>query len=175
MIVTVKDGAAAAALRAIREVVATFDARHPFEYAFLADLIDQQYASETVTMRLTGLFSVVCILISCLGLFGLAALTTQQRTKEIGIRKVLGASSTSIVVLLSRGLLVLVIAAACAASVATYLVMQSWLETFVYRTDIHLGIFFSATLVTAVLALLAVASQAGKSARQDPIVALRYE
>ncbi len=87
----------------------------------------------------------------------------------------LGASPRSIVMLLSRGLLMLVIAAACAASVVTFFLMQRWLETFVYRTDIHYGIFVSAAAGAAVLAWLAVAIQAGRKAQQDPILALRYE
>ncbi len=175
MIVTIRSGAMNSALATLRQAVTSFDPRHPFEYAFFTDLLDRQYASEALTMRLTGFFSMVCLLISCLGLFGLAALTTEQRTKEIGIRKVLGASPRSIVMLLSRGLLMLVIAAACAASVVTFFLMQRWLETFVYRTDIHYGIFVSAAAGAAVLAWLAVAIQAGRKAQQDPILALRYE
>jgi putative ABC transport system permease protein len=175
LIVGIKGDNVAAALAAIKNVVAVSDPRHPFEYAFFEDLLDKQYADESNTMRLTGCFAVVCIFISCLGLFGLAAFTTQQRTKEIGVRKVLGATPVNIVLMLSKDLLILVYIAAAAASLATYFVMNSWLQTFAYRSEIHLGIFLAATAMISMLAFLSVAIQAGKAALENPVDALRYE
>jgi putative ABC transport system permease protein len=175
IIVGIKGDNAGDTLASIKNVVGNFDAKHPFEYAFIEDLLDQQYADESNTMRLTGCFAIVCIFISCLGLFGLSAFTTQQRTKEIGVRKVLGASPVNIVLMLSKDVMILVYTAAAAASVATYFIMNNWLQTFAYRSDIHLGIFVAATLVIAMLAFLSTAFQAGKTALENPVNALRYE
>jgi putative ABC transport system permease protein len=175
IIVSIKNDNVPRTLATIRSVVSSLDPRHPFEYAFFDDLLDQQYVAETKIMRLTGVFGLVCIAISCLGLFGLAAFTTEQRTKEIGVRKALGASLVDIILMLSKGLLVLVSGAACAASVVTFCVMRRWLQTFVYKTDIHIWVFVEASLLIGALALLSVAVQAGRTALQNPVNALRYE
>jgi putative ABC transport system permease protein len=175
LVVAIRGDQVGAALGSIKDVLATFDPKHPFEYTFFADLLDQQYAGEAKVMRLTGIFAALCIVISCLGLFGLAAFMTEQRTKEIGIRKVLGASAATIIFMLSRGLLILVLFAAVAASLAAFFVMQYWLATFAYRTHIQVDIFVMATLLISVLAFLSVALQAGRTAQQNPIDALRYE
>src|SRR6185437_848965 len=169
LVVAIRGDQVGAALGSIKDVLATFDPKHPFEYTFFADLLDQQYAGEAKVMRLTGIFAALCIVISCLGLFGLAAFMTEQRTKEIGIRKVLGASAASIIFMLSRGLLILVLFAAVAASLAAFFVMQYWLATFAYRTHIQVDIFVMATLLISVLAFLSVALQAGRTAQQNPI------
>ncbi|HEY6925911.1 MAG TPA: FtsX-like permease family protein [Steroidobacteraceae bacterium] len=175
LVVAIKAGQVGPALNAIRDVLTTFDPKHPFEYTFFEDLLNQQYAAESKVMRLTGIFAGLCIVISCLGLFGLAAFMTEQRTKEIGIRKVLGASALKIIFMLSRGLLALVLVAAGAASLAAFFVMQYWLATFAYRTEIQADIFVMATALICVLAFLSVALQAGRTAQQNPVDALRYE
>ena len=163
------------ALATIKRVVSTLDPKHPFEFSFFDDLLNQQYASESNILRLTGGFSLVCIVISCLGLFGLAAFTTQQRTKEIGVRKVMGATPLNIILMVSKDLMTWVLAAACAASFMTFFIMRYWLQTFAYKTDIHIGIFFVASALIAILAFLSVAIQAGRTALRNPINALRYE
>ncbi|MBL8299386.1 MAG: ABC transporter permease [Rhodanobacteraceae bacterium] len=175
LVVALKAGAGPEALSAVRNVVSTLDPKHPFEYAFFDDLLRRQYAGEARTLRLTSGFAVICIVISCLGLFGLAAFTTEQRTKEIGMRKVLGASVFNIVLMLSKGLLALVLVAAVLASGATFVVMQYWLATFAYRTEIQAAAFVAASLLIGVLAFLSVAAQAGRTALKNPVKSLRYE
>jgi putative ABC transport system permease protein len=175
LVVAIRNDKVVEALASIKDVLASFDPKHPFEFTFFEDLLNRQYAGESRVMRLTGSFAALCIFISCLGLFGLAAFMTEQRTKEIGIRKVLGASATTIIFMLSRGLLALVLVAAVAASLAAFFIMQYWLATFAYRTNIQAGIFAAATALIAILAFLSVALQAGRTARHNPIDALRYE
>jgi putative ABC transport system permease protein len=175
VVVSITGGNLAETLASVRKIVAQFDPKHPFEYAFFEDLLDAQYAGEARIMHLTATFAIICIAIACLGLYGLAAFTTEQRTKEIGVRKILGASSTSIVLMLSKSLLPLVLIAAVLASVVTFTVMNDWLQTFVYKTEIHLGIFGGATVLIGFLAFLSVATQAWKTAGRNPVEALRYE
>jgi len=163
------------ALASIRAVVSAANPKHPFEFAFFDDLLQRQYASETAIMRLTASFALICIVISCLGLYGLAAFTTQQRTKEIGVRKVLGATPGNIVWMLTRGLLSWVGAAAVCASLLTWFVMDQWLQSFAYKTSMHPAIFVAATALIAALAFLSVAIQAGRTALRNPVTALRYE
>jgi putative ABC transport system permease protein len=124
---------------------------------------------------MTGIFSAVCIFISCMGLFGIAAFTTEQRSKEIGIRKVVGASASQIIVLLARRILWLVLAGSIAASIIAYYVMDSWLSGFAYRIGMNPLVFvFSAVLLTAV-AFVTVALQSYRSAQADPALMMRYE
>jgi putative ABC transport system permease protein len=162
-------------LNYIEDVFAEFDPTYPFEYEFLDDKLDELYFSERRLMTLTGIFSGICIFISCLGLFGLAAFTTEQRTKEIGIRKVLGATTSQIIVILSRSILFIVLVASFIASVAAYLAIDEWLAGFAYHAGINPLVFvFSAAFAMAV-AFLTVALQSFKTARANPVEALRYE
>jgi putative ABC transport system permease protein len=159
----------------LQQKFAGYDPKHPFEFAFLDDSINNLYLSDDRLMKMTGIFSGICILISCLGLFGLAAFATEQRTREIGIRKVLGASAAQIVVLLARKTLWLVLAGSIVASVAAYYAMIEWLTGFAYRVRIHPMVFLiSAALVIAV-AFITVALQSYKTAQANPAVTLRYE
>ncbi|HAJ76472.1 MAG TPA: hypothetical protein DCM64_08435 [Gammaproteobacteria bacterium] len=137
--------------------------------------LDELYTSETNLMNLTEIFAAICILISTVGLFGLAAFTTQQRYKEIGIRKVLGASSVQIVSLLTRNLLLLVAVAAVPSSIISFYALNYWLEKFAYRTDINLAPFLAATLAVTLVTLITVASQAMKGSNSNPVESLRYE
>ncbi|GAB4195559.1 MAG: ABC transporter permease [Wenzhouxiangellaceae bacterium] len=164
-----------ATIEHIGDVVAEFDPDHPFEFRFFDDLLSRLYSNETTLINLTAIFAGICIFISCLGLYGLAAFTTVQRTKEIGIRKVLGASTQDIVLLLARSLLVLVLVAAVVASMVSYAVMKNWLSIFAYRTEISLWIFVLSTLVVALLAFITVTLQTYRTAQSNPINALRYE
>jgi putative ABC transport system permease protein len=175
LIVVIRGDEVGAAIDAVKSVLTTFDPRHPFEYIFFDDLLNEQYAGESRVMRLTGGFAMLCIVISCLGLFGLAAFTTEERTKEIGIRKVLGASALDIILMLTKRVQVLVLIASVAASTVAYYTMQDWLASFAYRTNIQIGIFVVATALISVLAFLSVAVQAGRTALRNPIDALRYE
>jgi putative ABC transport system permease protein len=152
-----------------------FDPRHPFEYRFLDDAVDALYMSEIRLMRMTGVFSGICIFISCLGLFGLAAYTTEQRSKEIGIRKILGSSAFQIIVLLSRQILLLVLAGAVIASIVAHYAMNQWLTGFAYRLGINPLIFVISALIVIAVAFLTIGLQAYKTARRNPAHTLRYE
>jgi putative ABC transport system permease protein len=159
----------------IRDVMGEFDPRHALEYDFLDETLDQLYVSEKQIIELTGLFAGICVLISCLGLFGLSAFITEQRTKEIGVRKVLGATSTQIIFMLSRPSLILVVIASVIASTSTYLAMGEWLAGFAYRAEINPLVFVMATLLVIIVAFVTIALQSLKTAQANPVKALRYE
>lgn len=162
-------------LRMLEEQFAEVDPAHPFEYRFLDDSLNELYVSEQSLMMLIGIFAGVCILIACLGLYGLSAFTTEQRTKEIGIRKVLGASSLQIILLLARNILVLVLAGAVVASIGAYFAIDEWLAGFAYRADVNPMVFVASTVVAAAVAFATIALQSYGTARADPADALRYE
>jgi len=162
-------------LRFIGQTYAKFDPVHPFEYKFVDDSLNELYTSEQQLMRLIGVFAVICIFIACLGLFGLAAFTTEQRTKEIGIRKVIGASTGQIILLLSKNTLLLILAGAVLASALAYLAINEWLAGFAYRAPINPLVFVIATAVAALVAFLTIALQSYGTVRGDPVDALRYE
>ncbi len=158
----------------IERVVTGIDAEHPFEYTFLNDSLDHLYKSEHQLIRLIGVFSAVCIFIACLGLFGLASFATEQRTREIGTRKVLGASTWQIIALLARRVLVLVLVAAVLAAGVAYLAIEEWLTGFAYRAGIDPMIFVLSAAAVAAVAFVTVALQSYKTASADPVRALRY-
>jgi putative ABC transport system permease protein len=158
----------------VERVMARADPRHPPEYHFLDAALDAQYRSELGLTKLIGIFAGVSILIACMGLFGLAAFTTEQRSREIGTRKVLGATSWQIVTLLARRILVLVLIAAVLASVASYFAIDEWLAGFAYRADINPLIFVLAAAVAAAVAFTTVALQSWKTASADPVQSLRH-
>ena len=162
-------------LNYIEEKFHEFDPSHPFVFQFLDDSLNQLYMSEQRLVKLIGTFAGICIFIACLGLFGLAAFTTEQRTKEIGIRKVLGATTAQIILLLSRGILILVIIGSVVASVLAWLAMDEWLAGFAYRTDINPLVFLLSATMAAAIAFITLALQSFKTARSNPIQALRYE
>lgn len=159
----------------IREVMQRFDPSHPFEFSFLDDTLNELYTSEQNVLRLISIFASICIFVSCLGLFGLASFTTERRTKEIGIRKVLGASSTQIIALLAKSIIGLIAIAAVVASIISFLIINQWLNTFAYREAINPAVFLFATIMAVVVAVFTVALQSYKTVRQNPIRALRHE
>jgi putative ABC transport system permease protein len=148
---------------------------YPFEYFMLDDDFNLQYKSEARLAKVTSLFSVLTILIASLGLFGLVAYATQQRVKEIGVRKVLGATASNITVMLSKDFLKLVLIAACIAIPAGWFVMNKWLEDFAYRINISWWMFVVAGLGALIVALLTVSFQAIKAALANPVKSLRTE
>lgn len=164
-----------ATLRMLQDKFAELDPAHPFQYRFLDDALNDLYVSEQSLMRLIGILAVICILIACLGLYGLSSFTTEQRTKEIGIRKVLGASAAQIIVLLSRNILLLVVAGAVAASIGAWFAIDQWLSGFAYRAAINPMVFIVSTIVAAAVAFVTIALQSYSTARADPADALRYE
>lgn len=159
----------------IRDIMQRFDPIHPFEYEFLDENLDELYTAEQIVLRLIGIFAAICVFVSCLGLFGLASFTTQRRTKEIGIRKVLGASSSQIILLLARSIVALVLIGAVVASVASFIVINEWLNTFAYRDAINPGVFLIATVLAVAVAVVTVALQSYHTVQQNPVVALRHE
>jgi putative ABC transport system permease protein len=147
----------------------------PFEYSFLDENVEADYRSAERLGQLFLIFSVLTILIACIGLFGLAAFTAQQRTKEIGIRKVLGASEGEVVGLLSKDFVALVVLANLFAIPVGWYIMNQWLQQFAFRIQIGWGVFAIAGGIALVIALLTVSFQAIKTALSNPIDALRYE
>ena len=147
----------------------------PFSYAFLEDSFDQMYRAEQRIGTIALTFAVLAILIACLGLFGLAAFMAEQRTKEIGVRKVLGASVISIASLLSRDFLKLVLIAIVIASPIAWYGMNRWLQDFAYRIDISWWVFALAGLLAVGIALLTVSFQSIKAALMNPVKSLRSE
>ena len=150
-------------------------AGYPFEYFMLDDDFALQYKSERRLAKVTSLFSVLTILIASLGLFGLVAYATQQRIKEIGVRKVLGASVSNITMMLSKDFLKLVIIAAVIAIPAGWFVMSRWLEDFAYRINISWWMFVIAGVGAMLVALITVSFQAIKAALANPVKSLRTE
>ena len=142
----------------------------PFEYAFLDERFAQLYQSEARLGKVFGTFSLLAIVIACLGLFGLVAFTAEQRTKEIGVRKVLGASVVNIVLLLSKDFTRLVAIAILIA--IAYVAMQRWLENFAYRIEI---LFLRAGLLAILIVWLTVSYQSIRAALANPVESLRYE
>lgn len=147
----------------------------PFEYKFYDDMIAQYYESERRMTQIINLSTGIAILISCLGLFGLATLTAFQRTKEIGVRKVLGASIASIVGMLSKDFVLLVVIALVIASPIAWYFMNQWLTDFAYHIDISWWVFALAGVAAMGIALLTVGYQSVKAALMNPVESLRSE
>lgn len=148
---------------------------YPFEFHFLDDTIDQKYRSEQRLEMILRIFTFLAISISCFGLFGLISFTAEQRTKEIGIRKVLGASVGSVVRLLSKEFVVLVVLANIIAWPVAYYVMTKWLKNFAYRTEIGFVTFLFSGFLALIIAILTVCFQSIKAALANPVDSLRYE
>lgn len=165
----------AATLREIERVWHQALPTKPFEYFFLDDVFSHYYRAEELLAELVGFFALVAVFVACLGLLGLTSFTAERRTKEIGIRKVLGSSVGEIVVLLSKELTLLVLLANLIAWPVAWYVLREWLQGFAYRTEIHLSNFVLGGVIALVIALLTVTWQALKAALIDPAEALRYE
>ncbi|WP_288426717.1 ABC transporter permease [uncultured Spirosoma sp.] len=163
------------ALLATERIIHQFNPGYPFVYRFLDQEYETLYRSETLANTLVRYFGILAIFIACLGLFGLATFTANQRTKEIGVRKVLGASVASIVALLSRDFLKLVLIAIVLASPLAYYAMNQWLQGFAYRVDIRWWVFALAGLLAIGIALLTVSFQSIKAALVNPVKSLRSE
>jgi ABC-type antimicrobial peptide transport system permease subunit len=162
-------------LKKMEAITKKFSSAYPFDAFF----VDQQYAkkfeSEERSSRLAGLFAGLSIFISCLGLFGLAAYMAESRIKEIGIRKVLGATVADITTLLSKDFLKLVAISFVIASPLAYWAMHSWLKDYPYRISIPLSAFILAAVLSMLIALITVSSQAIRAAVSNPVKSLRTE
>ncbi|HEY1870677.1 MAG TPA: FtsX-like permease family protein, partial [Chitinophagaceae bacterium] len=162
----------------IASVKKTFDNYFPgnlFDYFFLDDHFNAQYNNDRLFGKVFAIFSAFAIFIACLGLFGLSLFTTTQRIKEIGVRKVLGASVSNIVLLLSKDFVRLIIIAFVIASPIAWWVMHSWLQDFAYRISISWWIFLAAGLLAVMIALITICFQAIKAAIASPVKSLRTE
>jgi ABC-type antimicrobial peptide transport system permease subunit len=162
-------------LAKIAAVIKKHNADYPFQYKFVDDQFNQMYANEVMTTKISGYFALLAIIISCLGLFGLAAFTAEQRTKEIGVRKVLGASVTSIARLLSKDFIQLVLIACLLAFPLAWWYMHDWISNYEYRVTISSWIFVAAGAIAIFIALFTVSFQAIKAAMANPIKSLRTE
>ncbi|MEO7522537.1 MAG: FtsX-like permease family protein, partial [Ferruginibacter sp.] len=147
----------------------------PFTYNFLDESYGRLYDAEQKQGSLFTIFACIAIFIACLGLFGLSAFSITQRIKEIGIRKVLGASINSLLVLLSKDFLKLVLIAAVIAFPVAWYIMNKWLEDFAYRINISWWVFIAAGICAAAIALFTISFQAIKAALTNPVKNLRTE
>lgn len=151
------------------------DPFRPFDYAFLDDSFDSQYRSEERLSRIFSYFAILAVFIACLGLFGLASYTAEQRTKEIGIRKILGASVSGVALLLSKEFTKWVLIANAIAWPIAYFALRFWLQGFAYRTDLTLTAFIVSMAISFFISLLTVSYQAVRTAIANPVDSLRYE
>ena len=159
----------------LESVYKEFNPQYPFNCRFMDDEFEQTYRSETVISSLANIFTVLAILIACLGLLGLASFTAEQRTKEISIRKVLGSSILNIIMLLSKEFILLVIAAYVAALPIAFYIISNWLEDFAFHTTISVGTLIGAGVLSVLIAWLNVSYQSIRAARTNPVKSLRAE
>lgn len=176
MYVKTKSGIAATeTLRSVEGVLKKYNPKFPFEYRFENDLFNARFKNEELIGNLSQIFAVLAICIACLGLFGLAAFTAEQRRKEIGVRKVLGANVLGIVQLLSKDFIQLVLIALVIAFPLAFWIMSNWLRDFAYRINIGWAVFFIAGALAICIALLTVSFQAIKAAMANPVKSIRTE
>jgi putative ABC transport system permease protein len=175
MLVRLAPGNAQDALRTLEQVWERVIPDRPFAATFLDESLDDLYHAEIRLGKVIAAFSLLAVIIACLGLFGLAAFTAERRTKEIGIRRVLGASVRNLVALLTKDFLVLVLVAAVVAVPVAYYAMIRWLSDFAYRISMSPLLFIGVTLLALVVAFLTVGFQAYRAATLDPVKTLRYE
>jgi predicted permease len=159
----------------LKEKVAEFAPNNLFAYSFLDDDFNRQYGNDQRRGEIYRYFTFLAVFISCLGLFGMASFTAEQRTKEIGIRKVLGASITNIIALISKDFLVLLLAANVFAWPVAYYLMDKMLNNYAYRTGLSLWIFIVSSIVAVFIALLTVWVKILRVAHSNPVDSLRYE
>ena len=159
----------------ISEMKSKWTAEEPFSYSFMDDRFSNTYRAEQKVGNILNIFAGITIFVACLGLFGLATFTAQQRTKEIGVRKVLGASVTGIVTLLSKDFIKLVLVALVFASPVAWYLATVWLEDFAYRIDVSWWMFLMAGVAAVIIALITVSFQAIRAALMNPVESLRSE
>ena len=151
------------------------DAEMPINYVFVDQQFEQMYETQDRLVTVAGGFSILAIVIAALGLLGLASLMVSQRTKEIGIRKVLGASATEIIILISKNYMMLVIVGFIIAIPVSWYLMNNWIQDFAYRVDLRTGVFLIGGIVAFIVALITVAAQAFKASLSNPAESLRSE
>ncbi len=164
-----------AAMKHVEEVWKDVYPDYPLSYSFMDDEFNAIYNRDQITGSIVNIFSLLAIFIACLGLFGLASFTITQRTKEIGIRKILGASTGTIVELLTMNFMKWVLISNIIAWPLIYFGMKKWLQSFAYRTELDIGIFIIASVISILIALIAISSRTISAANMNPAEALKYE
>jgi len=175
MLIRIPAGNIPETLASIENVWKRVVPNYPFEHYFLDENFDEMYNREEAIGTLLKYFAALAILVACLGLFGLASFTSEQRTKEIGIRKILGATVSNITVLLCREFFLLVLVSNLIAWPIAYFLMKNWLQSYAYRTSLSAVIFIAALAVALAVAFLSVSFQAIRAATANPVNSLRYE
>lgn len=173
--VRLRSGAMQETLAALKAVHERYDSSTPFEFNFLDERVQDFYVNDVRVGWIFGIAAGLAIFIACLGLFGLTAFTVEQRTKEIGVRKVLGATVPKLVMLLSGDFARLVLVSALLAAPVAYLLLREWLQNFAYRIELGPGIFVLAAVLALAIALLTVSLQAIRAAMANPAEVLKYE
>ncbi|NBW39059.1 MAG: FtsX-like permease family protein, partial [Cytophagia bacterium] len=173
--VKLEKGRTEAGIAAVKKIWDELVPSYPFDYSFLDAHFEEVYRSDKQMSAVVSIMATLSILISCIGLFGLAAITIEKKTKEIGVRKVLGASESQITVLLSRNFALLIVVAFVLVSPLTYFALQAWLERFAYRITINPLVFIIGGILALGIGLLTISYHTFKSARANPVKALRYE
>ena len=173
--VRIRPGDVSGRVELIRRVFENNSKSQPFDFFFLDDSFNALYKKEQRTGEIFGYFSLLAIFIACLGLLGLASFTVERRTKEIGIRKILGAPVSKLVGLLTKDFVRMVILANVIAWPVAYFAMRQWLDNFAYRIDLTLGIFLLAAGAALLIAFITISTQTLKAALSDPVDTLRYE
>jgi ABC-type antimicrobial peptide transport system permease subunit len=163
------------AIQKIGKLFEKYNPNFPYQYKFVNDEYAHKFNTEVLVGKLAGVFAGLAVFISCLGLFGLAAYVAEQRTKEIGIRKVLGASVAQVWVMLSRDFVVLVMISCLIASPVALYFLQHWLEKYSYRISIGPGVFLLSAVAAIVITLFTISFQAVRAAVANPVKSLRSE
>ena len=159
----------------IEKVWEKYASGYPFKYNFIDESLDRLYTSEKRMGNIFSYFSLLTVFIACIGLFGLASFLAEQRTKEIGVRKALGATISSIALLLTKEFIKWVLVANIIAWPIAYFASNKWLQNYAYRINIGAGPFFLSAFLAVIIALITVGYQAIKAARANPVDSLRYE
>ena len=175
IIVKVRTKDIAGLLSTMKQQWAAYNTEEPFSYAFMDDLYNKTYAAEQKTGTILNIFAVLTIFVACMGLFGLATYTAEQRSKEIGIRKVLGASVMQVTQMLSKEFVKLVLIGCVIAFPLSWWAMHKWLQDFAYRIDISWWVFVLVAIIALLIALLTVSFKAIRAALANPVKSLRAE
>jgi putative ABC transport system permease protein len=175
MNIRIAPGNTTEALNYIRDTYRKNRDNRDFSFNFFEDLLDEKYQAETRLKNITVAFALLAIVISVLGILGMAVFSIDRRTKEIGIRRVAGAKSSEILILLNKEFIIWVVVAFIIATPVAWYVMHKWLQNFVYKTELSWWIFMLAGIIAFGIALLTVSWQSWRAATRNPVEALRYE
>jgi putative ABC transport system permease protein len=162
-------------MKLIKAIWNDFEPNHPFEYFFMDDNIDSLYRTEVKIGRIVQVFAILAIAIGCLGLFGLVSFMTERRTKEIGIRKVIGASTANITALLTKEFTKWILLANLFSWPVAYFTVNQWLQNFAYKVNVSWKIFVLAAVISGFITLITIAHHVIKAAYANPVDSLKYE